>query len=66
MFLNATLIASNRGEYDAQRESTPHPPQYVLDKIADEKFSARFNIRRSNQCSNCFEVKTVTGSCSCL
>jgi hypothetical protein len=40
-------------------------PRWLLDKIADEKFSAGYNIRRSNQCETCFEYKSANGSCSC-
>jgi hypothetical protein len=41
------------------------PPKWLLDKIADEKLTGNFNVRRSNQCLICFEVKSVNGSCAC-
>jgi redox-regulated HSP33 family molecular chaperone len=41
------------------------PPQWLLDKIADEKLTGGYNVRKSNICPGCFEAKSVNGSCSC-
>jgi hypothetical protein len=40
-------------------------PGWLLDKIADQKLTGGFNVRRSNQCPNCFEVRSANGTCSC-
>jgi hypothetical protein len=40
-------------------------PMFVIDQIADAKFSAGFDIKRRNQCSVCFEYKSANGTCSC-
>ena len=40
-------------------------PGWLLDKIADEKFLAGWDTRRSNQCPTCFEFRSVNGSCAC-
>jgi hypothetical protein len=40
-------------------------PAWLLDKIADEKLTGNFNVRRSNQCRTCFQVKSSNGSCGC-
>jgi hypothetical protein len=41
------------------------PPQYILDKIADEKLTGKFNVRKSNVCQSCYVAKSVNGSCNC-
>jgi hypothetical protein len=41
------------------------PPMWVLDRIADEKFSGGFDVRKSNVCPNCFEARSVNGACGC-
>jgi hypothetical protein len=51
------------GEYaDKNRRK---PPQWLLDKIADEKFSGGFELKRKNLCRECFEYKSANGSCGC-
>jgi hypothetical protein len=41
------------------------PPGWLLDKIADEKLTGRFNVRRSNICPECHEARSVNGTCYC-
>jgi hypothetical protein len=44
------------------------PPQSVLDRIADQKLSGgykRIRNGQSNVCGECFETKSVNGSCGC-
>jgi hypothetical protein len=45
---------------------TTCPPQWVLDLMADRKMSGGFNIKRSNQCPTCFQVRSKNGACGCL
>ena len=40
-------------------------PGWLLDKIAEEKLTGNFNVRRSNQCLTCFQAKSVNGTCAC-
>ena len=41
------------------------PPQWVLDRLADEKFTGKFDVSRSNMCQTCFCAKSVNGTCFC-
>jgi len=41
------------------------PPQWLLDKIADEKFSGGFVLKRRNLCNVCFEYRSANGTCGC-
>jgi len=43
----------------------PMPSQIVLDQAADRKLDGGYNVRKSNICSECFETKSVNGSCGC-
>lgn len=36
-----------------------------LDREAELKLTAGFDVRRSNRCETCFEFKSRNGSCSC-
>jgi hypothetical protein len=50
------------GEYKGSHRP---PPQWVLDKAADEKFSGGFVLKRKNLCPECFEYRSTNGSCGC-
>ena len=51
------------GEYRDPNSKTP--PQWLLDKIADEKFSGGFVLKRKNLCTTCYEYKSANGTCGC-
>jgi len=46
-------------------DSANKVPNWLLDKIAEEKLTGNFNVRRNNQCLACFQVRSVNGSCGC-
>ena len=55
-------------ELDLQAEArgkAPKPPADLLDRIADEKLTGRFNVRKDNLCPDCKEYRSVNGTCSC-
>lgn len=41
------------------------PPQYVLDRLAEEKLTGKFNVSPSNICGSCFTARSHNGSCFC-
>jgi hypothetical protein len=45
------------------------PPKAVLDQAADEKFMGGYRLKTkngvNNVCAECFETKSVNGSCGC-
>ncbi len=41
------------------------PPAWVLDKIADEKITGKYNVKRSNRCDRCNMFRSVNGACDC-
>jgi hypothetical protein len=46
-------------------EGAGPPPQWVLDKIAEETITGRFNTKRDNRCPTCFMCRSANGSCNC-
>jgi hypothetical protein len=40
-------------------------PFFLIDKIADEKLTGRYNTKKSNLCDSCFTYKSKNGSCNC-
>jgi hypothetical protein len=60
-----SLAAAITARKDRDSTRGTCPPQWVLDKIADKKFSGGWNIRRSNTCLGCFQVYSVNGTCGC-
>jgi hypothetical protein len=65
MIINRTAVNFHHGLYDEPKESRKCPPQFVLDRIADEKLTGRFNIRKSNICQECYVAKSVNKTCNC-
>lgn len=72
------MLSSQKSQYEvtSRRGNVQHlahikepkrsmPPQWALDKAADEKLTGNFNTRKSNICGTCFEAKSVNGSCGC-
>lgn len=55
------LQAYNREHSDGVRK----PPNWVLDKIADEAITGKYNTKRSNLCQGCNTFKSVSGTCMC-
>ena len=41
------------------------PSQQYLDEVADKKFTAGYDIRKSNRCDVCFTFRSTSGSCNC-
>lgn len=49
-----------------RQERRPMPPQWVLDRAADEKLYGGYTAKqRKNVCPDCFEVRSLNGTCSC-
>lgn len=63
MYVNATGMAMHAGTHDEGPPERTMPPGWVLDKIADEKLSGRFDTSRANQCPACFQVRSANGTC---
>jgi hypothetical protein len=41
------------------------PPQYVLDRLAEEAFTGKYDVSASNICPSCFTAKSANGTCFC-
>lgn len=54
-------IAMQVSGYEGHRP----PPQWVLDRLADEQFSGGFDLSPTNRCPQCFTAKSANGSCFC-
>lgn len=52
-------------EQSGQGAGGTPPPQWVLDKIAEEKFTGGFDVTPKNICAGCFTAKSANGTCFC-
>lgn len=43
--------------------SVPH--QSVLDRIAEETITGKWNVKRANRCPKCFTYRSANGECMC-
>lgn len=51
------------GEYkDPNRKGIPG---FVLDQIADEKFSGKYDLHKKNKCPVCNTFKSASNTCFC-
>lgn len=41
------------------------PPSWVMDRLAEEAFTGKYNVAQSNICPSCFTARPVTGECYC-
>lgn len=42
------------------------PPGWLLDKLADEALRGGWSVKQTrNVCSECFQARSVNGSCGC-
>lgn len=41
------------------------PPGYVLDRLAEETITGKFDTSPANICGDCFQVRSVNGECGC-
>ena len=44
-------------------EGNRPPPQWVLDRIAEESITGKYDT--SNVCGSCFQARSVNGTCGC-
>ena len=45
-------------------EGTP-PPQYVLDRLAEEIITGGYDVSETNICPSCFTARSNSGTCFC-
>ena len=45
-------------------EGSP-PPQWVLDRLAEEKITGKYDVSPSNICPGCHTARSVSGTCFC-
>jgi hypothetical protein len=68
MYANGTIRKIADSLADAAKKPGGSPPQWLLDRIADEKFNAGYKgaqRSRLNQCGICFELRSISGTCGC-
>jgi len=41
------------------------PPQWVLDRMAEEKITGGYRTRKDNLCDRCHTYRSVNGACEC-
>lgn len=56
---------ASRGRYDMFGKKRPALPGWLMDKLAEEKRTGGYNVKRSNLCPNCFTYKSTNGACNC-
>jgi hypothetical protein len=45
-------------------EGSP-PPQWVLDRLAEEQITGKYDVSPSNICPSCHTAKSRVGTCFC-
>jgi hypothetical protein len=58
-------VTTNMNYVRCPCEPKTNVPGWLLDKIAEERLTGRFNVRKSNLCPGCGEYRSVNGTCSC-
>jgi|tagenome__1003787_1003787.scaffolds.fasta_scaffold20807837_3 hypothetical protein len=56
---------ASRGKYDMFGKKRPAPSGDYLDRVAEQKLSGGFNLRKSNLCDRCWTYKSTNGKCGC-
>jgi len=51
----------NWTDYTAKRT----PPRWLLDKIAEETITGKWNVKRYNRCDECNTFRASSGACNC-
>lgn len=61
------LLAKSPAFYNEQAGIKPHqgPPSWVLDRLADEKFTGGYDVGPDNICGKCWQARSANGKCGC-
>lgn len=41
------------------------PPQWLLDRLAEESITGKYDVSASNICDVCFTARSTSGTCFC-
>jgi hypothetical protein len=56
---------ASRGKFDMFGKKRPAPSGDMMDRIADEKLTGKYNVSRKNRCDQCWTYKSTNGACNC-
>lgn len=65
MYVQKSSVARREAQGSCCDAVTNRPQGWLLDKMAEEKLTGKYNVRRSNKCSTCNTFRSVNGSCMC-
>ncbi len=46
-------------------DKLPQPSEAILEKIAHQKLTLGYNIKKNNRCDKCYTFKSNNGVCMC-
>jgi hypothetical protein len=56
---------ASRGKYDMFGNRNPGLSEAELDRVAEQKLTGGYKVRKSNLCDKCFTYKSTNGTCNC-
>lgn len=61
------LLSKSHAFYAEQAGFDRHqmPPSWVMDRIAEESLTGKYDCSASNICPTCFTARAVSGDCFC-
>lgn len=65
---NYTALLSKSHTFFAEQagfKPNTMPPSWVMDRLAEEAFTGKYDVTPGNICPECFTARAVTGSCFC-
>ena len=61
------LLSKSAAFYAEQAGFDKHhgPPSWVLDRLAEESFTGKYDVSAGNICGTCHTARAVSGDCYC-
>lgn len=56
---------AREGNWTAINPHKRKPPQWLLDKLAEEQLTGKFNTAKANKCPVCNTYRSAQGGCWC-
>ncbi len=63
----SALLAKSPAFYAEQAGYERHtmPPSWVMDRLAEESITGKYDVSPSNICGSCFTARSGNGTCFC-
>ena len=63
----SALLSKSHSFYAEQAgfDKPTMPPSWVMDRIAEESLTGKYDVSPGNICPDCYTARAVSGSCFC-